>query len=212
MGPVFFGPCLHPCLKDQGSGLSRPTGYKVMRCFRFRHTRPSPKSRLVIHPAPTRRPSTGRRRLTRYGRSSPTCGRTAHFTTKPRSLTNQTPYKGRRVTALIQGSNHPALSDGSRLLWALPSPVPERSGFRAIAPDRIQGDAVFPLPPHTAQSKVTSRHPSRTNPPSVHRSAPPDSLWSIVADLWTDGSLHNQTSLLDKPNPIQGQTRDRPHP
>jgi hypothetical protein len=33
----------------------------------------------------------------------------------------------RRVTDLVQGPNLPALSDGSRLLWALPSPVHERT-------------------------------------------------------------------------------------
>src|SRR5216684_454791 len=32
MGPVFAGPCLHPCMKDWGTGLSSRTGYKVMRC------------------------------------------------------------------------------------------------------------------------------------------------------------------------------------
>jgi hypothetical protein len=40
----------------------------------------------------------------------------------------------RRVTALNQGSNQPALTDGSRPYWALPSPVYERSGYRASRP------------------------------------------------------------------------------
>src|SRR6266700_5138324 len=48
MGPVFAGPCLHPCMKDCGTGLSSRTGYKVMRYFRMRHSRPSPGS-----PAPS---------------------------------------------------------------------------------------------------------------------------------------------------------------
>src|SRR5215475_12490001 len=40
----------------------------------------------------------------------------------------------RRVTVLVQGSKRPALSEGSRLCWALPSPVHERSGYRASHP------------------------------------------------------------------------------
>src|SRR5258707_5748045 len=46
-----------------------------------------------IRAAPTRCPSTGRRRLTRHGRSATTCGRPDRSTTKPHLLTNQTPYK-----------------------------------------------------------------------------------------------------------------------
>jgi len=40
----------------------------------------------------------------------------------------------RRVTVLNQGSNRPALTEGSRPYWALPSPVYERSGYRASRP------------------------------------------------------------------------------
>jgi hypothetical protein len=40
----------------------------------------------------------------------------------------------RRVTVVIQGSNLPALSEGSRPCWALPPPVHERSGYRAARP------------------------------------------------------------------------------
>ena len=40
----------------------------------------------------------------------------------------------RRVTVVIQGSKHPALSERSRPCWALPSPVHERSGYRALCP------------------------------------------------------------------------------
>src|SRR5437899_3852137 len=40
----------------------------------------------------------------------------------------------RRVTVVIQGSKHPALSERSRPCWALPSPVHERSGYRALRP------------------------------------------------------------------------------
>ena len=38
------------------------------------------------------------------------------------------------MTVLIQGRKRPALSEGSRLCWALPSPVHERSGYRASRP------------------------------------------------------------------------------
>ena len=50
------------------------------------------------------------------------------------------------MTVPIIGSAKTAYVDGSRLLWALPSLVHGRFGYRAIAPDRIQGDAV--LLPH----------------------------------------------------------------
>jgi hypothetical protein len=40
----------------------------------------------------------------------------------------------RRVTVLNQGSNRPAFTEGSRPYWALPSPVYERSGYRASRP------------------------------------------------------------------------------
>ncbi len=50
----------------------------------------------------------------------------------------------RRVTVTHPGSTHTVLLDGSRLCWALPSPVHEGLGYRAFVPDRIQGDAVFP--------------------------------------------------------------------
>jgi hypothetical protein len=40
----------------------------------------------------------------------------------------------RRVTVLNRGHQSPALTEGSRLCWALPSPVHERSGYRASRP------------------------------------------------------------------------------
>jgi hypothetical protein len=55
---------------------------------------------------------------------------------------------------------HTVLVDGSRLNWALPSPVHEGLGYRGlpnegILPDRIQGDAVLPHASFTAQSRIT---------------------------------------------------------
>src|SRR5258708_5192442 len=66
----------------------------------------------------------------------------------------------RRVTVVTQGL-YPVLSEGSRLFWALPSPVHEGLGYRGFAADRIQGDAVTPHALLTAQSRITSRHSSR---------------------------------------------------
>src|ERR1700739_4542836 len=40
----------------------------------------------------------------------------------------------RRVTVLNRGHQSPALTEGSRLCWALPSPVHEGSGYRASRP------------------------------------------------------------------------------
>ena len=64
------------------------------------------------------------------------------------------------MTVPIQGF-HTLFVDWSRPFWALPSPVHERSGYRVLAPDRIQGDAVLPHSFFTAQSRITSRRSSR---------------------------------------------------
>ena len=48
----------------------------------------------------------------------------------------------RRVTVPTLGP-HTVFVDGSRLFWALPSPVHEGLGYRVLVPDRIQGDAVL---------------------------------------------------------------------
>jgi hypothetical protein len=113
--------------------------------------------------------------------------------------------KDRRVTVLIQGPNHPAFSDGSRLFAALPSPVHEELGYGRSRPTGYKVMRIFPLSLHTAEPSVMSPHPHRTNPLAVHTSSPPpDSPRSIVDDLWTASSLHKQETPLDKPNPIQG--------
>jgi hypothetical protein len=66
----------------------------------------------------------------------------------------------RRVTVPTLGM-HPVFVDGSRLFWALPSPVHEGLGYRVLVPDRIQGDAVLPHASFTAQSRITSRRSCR---------------------------------------------------
>ena len=68
--------------------------------------------------------------------------------------------RDRRVTVPALGSTHTRFVDWSRLCWALLSPVHERLGYRVLAPDRIQGDAVLPHS-FTAQSRITSRRSSR---------------------------------------------------
>src|SRR5580658_1722956 len=70
--------------------------------------------------------------------------------------------RDRRVTVLVQGLA-PALSDGSRLLWAAPSSLHEELGYRALAPDRIQGDAARPRF-DKAQSRIMS---ARSGPVSL---------------------------------------------
>ena len=115
--------------------------------------------------------------------------------------------KDRRVTVLIQGPNHPAFSDGSRLFAALPSPVHEELGSGLSRPTGYKVMRIFPQSLNTAESSVMSLHPNRTNPLPAHRSSPPDSTWSVVDDLWTANSPRSQadqTAPLDKPNPIQG--------
>ena len=112
--------------------------------------------------------------------------------------------KDRRVTVLIQGPNHPAFSDGSRLFAALPSPVHEELGSGPSRPTGYKVMRIFPQSLHTAESSVMPHHSRRTNPLPAHRSSPPDSPRSIVDDLWTASSLRDQALPLDKPNPIQG--------
>src|SRR5712672_3385127 len=95
-------------MKPDGRGIARP-----IECWRgARQTRGSGKDALR-HPAPRgwsgcRVGTTGKRRLV-----------TAHT-------------QDRRVTAVTQGLEHPALSEGSRLFWALLSPVHERLGYRVL--------------------------------------------------------------------------------
>src|SRR5260370_17016723 len=91
--------------------------------------------------------------------------------------------KDRRVTVLIQGPNHPAFSDGSRLLSALSSPVHEELGYGRSRPTGYKVMRIFPLSSHTAESSVMSLHPRRTNPLPPHTSPPPDSPRSIAAHL-----------------------------
>jgi Putative transposase DNA-binding domain len=62
------------------------------------------------------------------------------------------------VTVLALGSQHTALLDGSGLCWALLSPAHERSGYRVLALDRVQGCAAIPHYAFTAQSRLMSRH------------------------------------------------------
>ena len=112
--------------------------------------------------------------------------------------------KDRRVTVLIQGPNHPAFSDGSRLFAALPSPVHEELGYGLSRPTGYKVMRIFPQSLHTAESSVMPPHSRRTNPLAAPRSPPPDSHRSIVGHLGTARSLRNHSSPLDKPNPIQG--------
>jgi hypothetical protein len=67
----------------------------------------------------------------------------------------------RRVTVLNRGHKRPAPTEGSRLCWALPSPVHERSGYRASRPTGYQGDAVVPHCRSRPSPRVTSRLSSR---------------------------------------------------
>ena len=65
------------------------------------------------------------------------------------------------MTVVIQGITHPVSSEGSRLSWATPSLVHEGLGYRAIEPDRIQGDAV--LLPHACTTAQSRDHVTRSS-------------------------------------------------
>src|SRR5271165_4421540 len=61
----------------------------------------------------------------------------------------------RRVTDLAPGFTYPAFVDGSRLFWALPSPVHEGLGVRASSPTGYKVMRCFPHA-FTAQSRITT--------------------------------------------------------
>ena len=75
----------------------------------------------------------------------------------------------RRVTALIQGIKIPVLSDGSRLLWASPSPVHEELGYGPSCPTEYKVMRCLPRS-FMARFRITScrlrrDHPSRPRKP-----------------------------------------------
>jgi hypothetical protein len=62
----------------------------------------------------------------------------------------------RRVTGVIQGTKIPVLSDGSRLFWALPSPVHEELGYGRSRPTGYKVMRWLPHSSFTARSRITS--------------------------------------------------------
>jgi hypothetical protein len=85
----------------------------------------------------------------------------------------------RRVTELNRGHKRSALTEGSRLCWALPSPVHERSGYRASRPTGYKVMRSFRIVVHGPV--LASRHACRRDParcgraiiaPSSSRSRP----------------------------------------
>jgi hypothetical protein len=112
------------------------------------------------------------------------------------------------VTVLIQGLA-PALSDGSRLSWAAPSSLHEGLGRRAVAPDRIQGDAAKPRL-DKAQSRIMSARPRRRSAPcpecsSLAPCSPPSS------PLGTEETLFARTKET-KESPPQSDPLDNHQP
>jgi len=74
------------------------------------------------------------------------------------------------VTGVTQGIKLPVLSDGSRLFWALPSPVHEESGYGPSCPTGYKVMRCLPYRSFTARSRITScrlcrDHPSRPRKP-----------------------------------------------
>jgi hypothetical protein len=62
----------------------------------------------------------------------------------------------RRVTGVTHGITLPVLSDGSRLFWALPSPVHEELGYGPSCPTGYKVMRWFPHLLFTARSRITS--------------------------------------------------------
>ena len=83
------------------------------------------------------------------------------------------------MTVLNRGHKRPALTEGSRLCWALPSPVHERSGYRASRPTGYKVMRSFRIVAHGPV--LASRHNYHRDParcgraiiaPSSSRSRP----------------------------------------
>ena len=83
------------------------------------------------------------------------------------------------MTVLNRGHKRPALTEGSRLCWALPSPVHERSGYRASRPTGYKVMRSFRIVAHGPV--LASRHDYHRDParcgraiiaPSSSRSRP----------------------------------------
>src|SRR5882672_1446905 len=118
----------------------------------------------------------------------------------PASLTQD-----RRVTVLIQGITNPVSQMGPVSCGPSLHHVHEGFGYRALAPDRIQGDAVIPLASTRPSPKSLAGTKVASAPPSGDGSLPP--LRSRVSgnDPSPDSSsLRNQPNTLDNSNPIQG--------
>jgi len=69
----------------------------------------------------------------------------------------------RRVTVLNRGAKPSALTEGSRHCWALPSPVHERSGYRASRPAGYKVMRSF---------RIVVHGPVLASRPACHRSRP----------------------------------------
>jgi hypothetical protein len=82
----------------------------------------------------------------------------------------------RRVTEPGHGSSDSAFVDGSRLFWALPSPVHERSGSGSPHPTGYELMRCLPHDHATAQSRI-SRHAIH----SAHRNVPIENPRAILA-------------------------------
>ena len=83
------------------------------------------------------------------------------------------------MTVLNRGHKRPALTEGSRLCWALPSPVHERSGYRASRPTGYKVMRSFRIVAHSpvlASRPACHRDPARCGraiiAPSSSRSRP----------------------------------------
>jgi hypothetical protein len=78
----------------------------------------------------------------------------------------------RRVTGVTHGITLPVLSDGSRLCWALPSPVHEELGYGPSCPTGYKVMRWFPHLLFMARSRITScrlcrDHSSRPRMPRI---------------------------------------------
>jgi hypothetical protein len=78
----------------------------------------------------------------------------------------------RRVTVLNRGHKPPALTEGSRLDWALPSPVHERSGYRASRPTGYKVMRLF---------RIVIHGPILASRLACHRSSPARRGRAIIA-------------------------------
>jgi hypothetical protein len=110
----------------------------------------------------------------------------------------------RRVTVVIQGSKHPALSEGSRPCWALPSPVHERSGYRVSCPTGykvMRSSRIAIHGPGLASRRACHRDRARCRSAILALNSSPSRPLTRRLRRWPTASLDRSSPQRQRPPP-----------